>query len=70
MKTMLFILFIVLCFISCNEAADVAKSQDQQAVQAQAENPADCDDKIEDLGKKEVAEISLDAPQDGGCTLE
>lgn len=70
MKKIIFILFVTFSFISCNEATNAVKSEGQQGVNAEVENPADCDDKIEDLGKKEVSEISLDAPQDGGCTLE
>lgn len=70
MKKMILILLLAMGFISCSDGAKTVQPQDQQTLEASAENPADCDDKIEDFGKKEVAEISLDGPQDGGCTLE
>lgn len=67
MKTILFMFVLSLAFISCSEnKAPMA----QESTKAQALKTEDCDDKIEDLGKKDVAEVSLDAPTDEGCTLE
>lgn len=62
--------FIFLALILSFAVSSCSKQDEPQGSKEEVQVSEDCDDKVEDLGKKSADEmINLEDNQDGGCTL-